>query len=198
MESTPDASNDRHSSNYIPLACTDSPQTTTHSGNSTTYVCSSFECLNCFAHIGFKACACHPASNCVYPQLDASLSQHKCYKCRAGIFVPCMPLFESTNKILCRHCVGASGSCTSKTASRKKPAERPKVSCNIRSDSDGDVSPSIQQKVDIYSSVRTTRTQTRPKRAAAMKASKMTSEMLTGALDYHEQPHLLYSSHVHR
>jgi len=118
---------------------------------------------------------------------SAALSLHKCIKCGAKIFSACANVFEDTPNVLCRRCVPNSSD------------RRPKPN---HSDSDtDDVLPAKRAKTaraDQQSTALVTRKHTRPKKAAAHKASSVTAVMLNDEVDYHECPHLLFTSHVHR
>lgn len=144
----------------------------------------------------FVPCSCHPAEQCAMKTIDSSTSLHKCFKCSAKIFAICAPQFEDTLEVLCRHCVSTKA--IEKTAITRKAGKlkRKRQSKDDKLSSDEDVFISRADCSKVSS--RRTGTRRLMSRSAALSSTTKNADILKGAKDYHDDPELLFQSHVHR
>lgn len=154
---------------------------------------------------GINECACYPAEFCAMKGLDVSKSLHKCCKCHAKIFAVCAPQFEETSEVRCRHCtisnnITAQPKEINKKIIDKKHTKHKKKRRDIKNeDSDSD---SDQEDVSHKTSITTLPSRNNVRRSmsrtAAIRSTSKSAELFDGAKNYHDEPHLLFQSQIHR
>ena len=144
----------------------------------------------------FVPCSCHPAELCAMKTIDSSTSLHKCFKCSAKIFAICAPQFEDTLEVLCRHCVSAKAIDDASTKRKSGKLKRKRQNKDDKVSSDEDVF--ISRAGSSNTTSRRSSNRRSMSRSAALSSTSKNADIFNGAKDYHEDPELLFQSHVHR